>query len=301
METPDARDRSFSPQAFLKGSNTTLNRLGFGAMQLAGPRVWGPPDDRDAAIGVLRQAVSLGVTHIDTSDYYGPHVVNELIREALHPYPEHLTIVTKVGARRSADKRWPAALSRDDLVGAVTDNLRNLRLDALDVVNLRVGTPQGPQQASIAEPFDVLARLQKQGLIRHLGLSNVTQEQVAECQAIAQVVCVQNRYNVACRQDDALVDSLASQGIPYVPYNPLGGINPIQSSTLNSLAQALDASPMQLALAWLLHRSPNILPIPGTSSIAHLKENMAAGRLRLSGSVMVELDRIGIDGLGASA
>jgi aryl-alcohol dehydrogenase-like predicted oxidoreductase len=261
-------------------------------MQLAGPRVWGPPRDRAAALEVLRQAVARGVNHIDTSDYYGPHVVNELIREALHPYPDSLTIVTKVGARRAEDKSWPAALSRSELTGAVDDNLRHLGLETLDVVNLRVGSPRGVDKASIAEPFQVLVELQQQGLIRHLGLSNVTPEQVAECQAIAPVVCVQNLYNFANRQDEALIDSLAAQGIAYVPFCPLMGIAPEQAAKLSQISAGTGATPTQLVLAWMLRRSPNILLIPGTSSVGHLVENLDAGKLPLPASVWAQMDAL---------
>jgi aryl-alcohol dehydrogenase-like predicted oxidoreductase len=270
----------------------TVTRMGYGAMQLAGPHVFGPPADRDAAVAVLREAIELGITHIDTSDYYGPHVTNQIIKEALHPYPEELHIVTKVGALRDAEGGWPQALAPEQLRQAVYDNLNNLGLDVLDVVNLRVGDIDGPTPGSITEPFTVLAQLQQEGLIKHLGVSNVTAEQVAEAQAIAQVVCVQNFYNVAHRVDDDLVDSLAVQGIAYVPYFPLGGFSPLQSDTLESVATRLEATPMAVALAWLLQRSPNILLIPGTSSVAHLRENVTGAALTLSEDDLTELNGI---------
>jgi pyridoxine 4-dehydrogenase len=271
----------------------TLTRMGYGAMQLAGPGVWGPPRDREQAIAVLREAVERGVTHIDTSDFYGPHTVNEVIREALHPYPDTLRIVTKVGARRAPDRSWPAALSPSELTAAVHDNLRNLGVDVLDVVNLRVGAAEGPTSGSIAEPFTVLADLRQQGLIRHLGVSGVNAEQLTEVQSIAPVVCVQNLYNLANRQDDKLVDRCAEEGIAYVPFFPLGGFTPLQSGVLDSVAARLDASPLQVALAWLLRRSPTILLIPGTSSVAHLRENIAAAALELPADAITELDAIG--------
>ena len=271
-----------------------VNRMGYGAMQLAGPGVFGPPKDRDAALAVLREAIASGVDHIDTSDFYGPHVTNQIIREALHPYPDDLTIVTKVGAVRGADASWLPAFSAAELTQGVHDNLRNLGVEALDVVNLRVmGQIHGPSEGTIAEPFAVLADLQRQGLIRHLGLSNVTSTQLAEAQGIAPVVCVQNQYNLVHREDDALVDELAAQGIAYVPFFPLGGFSPLQSSALSDVAARLGATPMQVALAWLLQRSPNILLIPGTSSTGHLHENLAAAELALSDEVIAELDRIG--------
>ncbi len=270
-----------------------VKRLGYGAMQLAGPGVFGPPRDRDAAIAVLRAAVASGVNHIDTSDYYGPHVVNQLIRDALHPYPEALQLVTKVGAVRGADASWIPALEPADLIAGVHDNLRNLDIEALDVVNLRVGGLEGPAEGAIGRQFEVLADLQRQGLIRHLGLSNVTSAQLAEARAIAPVVCIQNHYNLVHRADDPMVDELAALGIAYVPFFPLGGFSPIQSATVSDVAARLDATPMQVALAWLLQRSPNILLIPGTSSVAHLGENLAAAELVLSGDVLAELDGIG--------
>jgi aryl-alcohol dehydrogenase-like predicted oxidoreductase len=271
-----------------------VNRLGYGAMQLAGPGAFGPPKDREAALAVLRKAVASGVNHIDTSDFYGPHVTNQLIREALHPYPEELVIVTKVGAARGENASWLPAMAHADLVRAVHDNLRNLGLEMLEIVNLRImGRIHEPSEGSIEEPFTALAELQRQGLIRHLGLSNVTATQIAEARGIAEVVCVQNLYNLAHRADDALVGELADLGIGYVPFFPLGGFTPLQSSTLSEVAAELGATPMQVALAWLLHRSPNILLIPGTSSVAHLHENLAAAELKLPGEVLVRLDAIG--------
>ena len=282
-----------NPTSFRLGDRT-VNRMGYGAMQLAGPGVFGPPKDRDAALAVLRAAIASGIDHIDTSDFYGPHVTNQIIREALHPYPEGLTIVTKVGAVRGADASWLPAFSAAELTQAVHDNLRNLGLETLDVVNLRVmGQIHGPSEGPIADQVAVLADLQRQGLIRHLGLSNVTSAQVAEAQAIAPIVCVQNQYNLVHREDDALVDELAAQGIAYVPFFPLGGFSPLQSSALSDVAARLGATPMQVALAWLLRRSPNILLIPGTSSTGHLRENLAAADLVLSDDVVAELDRIG--------
>ncbi|MDB5765913.1 MAG: ydbC, partial [Collimonas fungivorans] len=260
----------------------TVKRLGYGAMQLAGPGVFGPPKDRGAALAVLREAVARGVNHIDTSDFYGPHITNQLIREALHPYRDDLAIVTKISARRGDDGSWIPAMSREELTQAVHDNLRNLGLDVLDVVNLRsmLGI-HGPVEGSIEEPLTVVAELQRQGLVRHIGLSNVTPAQIAEGRKICEIVCVQNHYNVAHRDDDALIDALARDGIAYVPYFPLGGFSPLQSSTLSDVAVRLDATPMQVALAWLLRRSPNILLIPGTSSVAHLHENLATAELTL--------------------
>jgi len=277
----------------LQGTSMTLNRMGYGAMQLAGPQVWGPPRDMDGAIAVLREAVASGVDHVDTSDFYGPHVTNRIIKQALHPYPNGLVIVTKVGARRGEDKSWIHALSSQELIDAVHDNLRNLGLDRLDVVNLRVGGVMGPSEGSIAGPLTVLAELKRQGLIRHLGLSNVTPGQLAEAQKITEIVCIQNLYNVAHRDDDGFIDDLARQGIAYVPFFPLGGFSPLQSSALDKAAASLQATPMQVALAWLLQRSPNILLIPGTSSIKHLRENLAAATLQLSAEVIAELDSIG--------
>ena len=275
------------------GASLTVRRIGYGAMQLAGPGVFGPPKDPEVAIAVLREAVAAGVNHIDTSDYYGPHVTNQIIRQALHPYPSELVIVTKLGARRPADKSWQPANSPQDLTAGVHDNLRNLGLDALDIVNYRaMGSVHGPEEGSIAEPVTVLADLKRKRLIRHIGLSNVTAAQLAEAQAITEIVCVQNNYNLAHRHDDALIDDLARQGIAYVPFFPLGGFTPLQSSTLSDVAGRLGATPMQVALAWLLHRSPNILLIPGTSSLAHLRENLAAGQLTLSPPILKELDGI---------
>lgn len=271
----------------------TVNRMGYGAMQLAGPGVFGPPKDRDEAIAVLREAIALGVDHIDTSNFYGPHVTNRLIKEALYPYPDDLLIVTKVGAVRGEDASWIPAQEPDDLKRAVHDNLDNLGLDALDVVNLRItGSGHGPTEGSIAKRFETLVDLQREGLIRHIGLSTVTPAQVEEAQGIGEIACVQNQYNIAHRDDDTLIDSLAAQGIPYVPYFPLGGFTPIQSSGLSEIAAEMQATPMQVALAWLLHRSPNILLIPGTSSREHLRENMRAAELSLSPSVIERLDAL---------
>lgn len=269
-----------------------VSRMGYGAMQLAGPGVFGPPSDRDGAIAVLRTAIELGITHLDTSDFYGPHVTNQIIREALHPYPAELCIVTKVGAMRDPQGGWPPALAPEQLRQGIADNLENLGLDALEVVNLRVGGFDSPEPGSLAEPFSVLARLQQDGLIRHLGVSNVTAEQVAEAQSIAPVVCVQNHYNLARRGDDGLIDSLAAQGIAYVPFFPLGGFTPLQSDTLHAVATRLGATPPDVALAWLLQRSPNILLIPGTSSASHLRDNVAAARLSLPEDALAELDDI---------
>jgi pyridoxine 4-dehydrogenase len=272
----------------------TVNRVGYGAMQLAGPGVFGPPEDRDAALAVLREAVASGVNHIDTSDFYGPHVTNQVIREALHPYRDDLVIVTKVGAVRGEDASWNPAIAPADLARAVHDNLRNLGVEVLDVVNLRImGSSHGPSEGSIEEPFTALAELQKQGVIRHLGLSNVTSAQIAQARGIAEVVCVQNLYNLVHRTDDALIDELAEMGIAYVPFFPLGGFTPLQSSTLSEVAAELGATPMQVALAWLLHRAPNVLLIPGTSSLDHLRENLGAAELKLSDEVLARLDVIG--------
>lgn len=284
---PNLGGRFTFPQTSL-----TVNRMGYGAMQLAGPHVFGPPRDPDTAIAVLREVVASGVDHIDTSDFYGPHVTNQLIRQALHPYPDNLVIVTKVGARRGADASWIPALSRQEIIDAVHDNLRNLALDALDIVNLRVGGFQEPNDASIEAPLTVLAELQQQGLIRHLGISNVSPAQFAEAQPIAQIVCIQNFYNVANRRDDSFIDSLAAQGIAYVPFFPLGGFTPLQSTVLNDTAAALHATPMQIALAWLLHRAPDILLIPGTSSLEHLRENLAGATLQLPPETIAQLDAI---------
>ena len=274
------------------GTSFTVNRMGYGAMQLAGPQVWGPPKDMDAAIAVLREAVEAGVDHIDTSDFYGPHVTNQIIKQALHPYPDGLVIVTKVGARRGDDKSWIHDFSRQSLVDAVHDNLRNLGLDALDIVNLRMGGQMAPTGESIVEPLQVLAELKQQGLIRHLGLSNVSPKQFAESKGISEIVCVQNMYNVANRADDAFLDDLSKQGIAYVPFFPLGGFTPLQSSKLNDAAEALRSTPMQVAQAWLLQRAPNMLLIPGTSSVAHLRENLKAASLVLPPETIAELDSI---------
>ena len=277
----------------LPGTSLSLKRMGYGAMQLAGPQVWGPPRDIDAAIAVLREAVAAGVNHIDTSDFYGPHVTNQIIKQALHPYPDGLVIVTKVGARRPEDKSWVHALSRQELIDGVHENLRNLGLDTLDIVNLRVGGVMGPSEGSIEEPLSVLAELKRQGLLRHLGLSNVSPDQLAEAQAITEIVCVQNLYNVAHRHDDGFIDELARRNIAYVPFFPLGGFTPLQSSALDAAAAAVQATPMQIALAWLLQRSPNILLIPGTSSVEHLRENLRSATLQLPSEMIAALDSIG--------
>jgi len=273
----------------------TVKRLGYGAMQLAGPGVFGPPKDHDGALAVLREAVAQGVDHIDTSDFYGPHVTNRLIREALHPYTDSLTIVTKIGARRDDTGAWLPAFSPSELERAVHDNLTNLGLETLDVVNLRVmmGEAHGPAEGSIAETLSVVVDLQRQGLIRNIGLSNVTAKQVEEGRSMTEIVCVQNLYNLAHREDDALIDSLNDAGIAYVPFFPLGGFSPLQSDALSAVAAGLGATPMQVALAWLLKRSPNILLIPGTSSVGHLRENLAAGDLVLDAAAMTALDAIG--------
>ncbi|QET00764.1 aldo/keto reductase family oxidoreductase [Cupriavidus pauculus] len=271
--------------------NRRVNRLGYGAMQLAGPGVFGPPRDGNAALAVLREAIALGVNHIDTSDFYGPHITNQIIRQALHPYRADLTIVTKVGAKRGADASWLPAMSKEDLSQAVHDNLRNLGVDVLDVVNLRsMFSVHGPAEGSLEEPLTVLAELQQRGLIRHIGLSNVTPTQIGEGQRICQIVCVQNQYNLAHRADDALIDALAREGIAYVPFFPLGGFSPLQSATLSEVATRLQATPMQVALAWLLRRSPNILLIPGTSSVLHLRENLASAELVLPDDAIAALD-----------
>jgi pyridoxine 4-dehydrogenase len=281
------------PGGTYRVADLELTRVGYGAMQLAGPGVFGPPKDRDAAIAVLRTAVSLGVNHIDTADFYGPYVTNEIIREALAPYPDDLRIVTKVGARRDEHGGWPHARTPAELRAQVHDNLRHLGLDVLDVVNLRVGGVEAPEPGSIAEQFEALAELRRNGLIRHLGLSTVTADQLAEAQSFAPVVCVQNLYNIARRGDDALVDLTARQGIAFVPYFPLGGFSPLQSDALNAIAGRLGATPMSVALAWLLWRSPNILLIPGTSSVDHLRENVAGAGLELPQDALAELDAIG--------
>jgi aryl-alcohol dehydrogenase-like predicted oxidoreductase len=277
----------------LPGTSMTLNRMGYGAMQLAGPGVWGPPRDVNAAIAVLREAVDAGVNHIDTSDYYGPHVTNQIIRQALHPYLDGLVIVTKLGARRGADKSWIPAHAREELIHGVHANLRNLGLQRLDVVNLRVGGMLEPSEGSIEEPLTALAELKRQELIRHIGLSNITPTQFREAQKITEIVCVQNFYNVAHRNDDAFIDDLAGQGVAYVPFFPLGGFTPLQSTALDSSAASLHATPMQLALAWLLQRSPNILLIPGTSSVVHLRENLKAAMLQIPADLLADLDTIG--------
>jgi pyridoxine 4-dehydrogenase len=281
------------PIGTYKLGHRSVKRLGYGAMQLAGPGVFGPPKDKGAALAVLRDAITNGVNHIDTSDFYGPHITNQIIREALHPYVDDLAIVTKVSARRGADGSWIPAMSREELTQAVHDNLRNLGLEVLDVVNLRsMFDVHGPAEGSLEAPLTVLAELQQQGLIRHIGLSNVTSTQVAQGRTICDIVCVQNQYNLAHRGDDALIDELADLGIAYVPFFPLGGFTPLQSSGLSSVAQQLSATPMQVALAWLLQRSPNILLIPGTSSVVHLRENLAAGQLILSAEALKQLEAI---------
>ena len=285
----------------LPNTSLSLYRMGYGAMQLAGPGVWGLPRDVDGAITVLREVVASGVNHIDTSDYYGPHVTNQLIKQALHPYPDDIVIVTKVGTRRGEDKSWRHALSRQELIDAVHDNLRNLGLDRLDVVNLRVGGITEPSEGSIEEPLTVLSELKRQALIRHIGLSNVTPGQLAEAQRITEIVCVQNFYNVAQRNDDDFINDLAKQGIAYVPFFPLGGFSPLQSSVLDAAAASLQATPMQIALAWLLRRSPNILLIPGTSSFAHLRENLAAATMELPLDAITQLDGIAGGGSGHPA
>ena len=275
------------------GTESTVNRIGYGAMQLAGPGVFGPPKDPDTAVAVLREAVASGVNHIDTSDYYGPHFTNQVIRQALHPYPAGLVIVTKIGARRPADGSWVPAISAGEMTSAVHDNLRNLGIDALDIVNYRVmGSGHGTGEGSIEKELSVLADLKGQGLIRSLGISNATAAQVAEARTITDIVCVQNNYNLAHRHDDALIDDLGRKGIAYVPFFPLGGFSPLQSSILTSVAARLGVTPMQVALAWLLHRAPNILLIPGTSSLGHLRENLAAGALLLDADTLSELDGI---------
>ena len=286
------RQRKLGGTFTLPGTVFSLHRMGYGAMQLSGPEVFGPPRDVDAAIAVLREASAVGVNHIDTSDYYGPHVTNQIIKKALHPYPAGLVIVTKLGARRGADKSWIPALSPKELTEGAHDNLRNLGVDQLDVVNLRVGAVLEPSEGSIEEPLTVLAELRSQGLIRHIGLSNVTPRQLQEAQRITEIVCVQNFYNVAQRSDDAFIDALAQQGIAYVPFFPLGGFTPLQSSVLDRVAGTLQATPMQVALAWLLQRSPNILLIPGTSSISHLRENLGAAALGLPSATIAELNAI---------
>jgi pyridoxine 4-dehydrogenase len=276
----------------LAGTSISVNRMGYGAMQLAGPGVWGPPRDVDQAIAVLREAVSTGIDHIDTSDFYGPHVTNQIIRQALYPYPQGLTIVSKIGARRLPDKSWVPALSPTEIVSGVHDNLRNLGIEVIDVVNLRVGGMLQPTEGSIEEPLAVLIDLKRQGLIRHIGLSNVSPAQIAQAQAMTQIICIQNHYNLAHREDDALVATLAGEGIAYVPYFPLGGFTPLQSSELSAAAESLGATPMQVALAWLLQWSPNILLIPGTSSLDHLRENVKAASIKLPAETVADLNSI---------
>jgi pyridoxine 4-dehydrogenase len=291
-------DTTLNKRFTFPGTSLTVQRIGYGAMQLAGPGVWGPPKDPEGAVAILREAVAAGVNHIDTSDFYGPHVTNQIIRQTLHPYPAGLVIVTKLGARRPPDKSWQPAISPEDLIAGVQDNLRNLGLDALDIVNYRaMGSIHGPKEGSIAEEVTVLADLRRKGLIRYIGLSNVTAIQVAEAQTITDVVCVQNNYNLAHRHDDAFIDDLARQGIAYVPFFPLGGFTPLQSSTLSAVAGRLRVTPMQVALAWLLQRSPNILLIPGTSSVTHLRENLAAGQLTLTPDALAELNGIAAEAI----
>jgi pyridoxine 4-dehydrogenase len=287
--SPDALGGSFT----FPGSSTSVARMGYGAMQLAGPHVWGPPKDAQACRAVLRVALQLGIDHIDTSDFYGPYVTNQLIREALHPYPRDLVIVTKVGYLRGADSSWNPALSTEELTGAIHSNLRNLGLDSLDVVNLRAGGAQGPTEASLEKPLAVLRQLQEQGLIRHIGLSNISRQQFKQARSLANIVCVQNLYNLAKRDDDDFIDELAALGIAYVPFFPLGGFTPLQSSALSEVATAVHATPMQVALAWLLRRSANILLIPGTSSVAHLRENLKAATLQLPPELLDKLNAIG--------
>jgi pyridoxine 4-dehydrogenase len=277
---------------FTIAGGLSVERMGYGAMQLAGPKVFGPPRDREAAVAVLREAVALGIDHIDTSDFYGPHVTNQIIKQALHPYPDGLCIVTKVGAMRDAEGGWPHARSPEQLRQAVHDNLKNLGVEALDVVNLRLGGIDRPEPGSLAEPFGALVQMQREGLIKHLGVSTVSAEQIAEAQSIAPIVCVQNLYNIANRSDDALIDSLAAQGIAYVPYFPLGGFTPLQSATLDAVAARLGSTPMAVALAWLLQRSANILLIPGTSSVAHLHENVSGATLELPEDELQALNAI---------
>jgi aryl-alcohol dehydrogenase-like predicted oxidoreductase len=289
----NAQAKSLGGRFTFPGTSLQVNRLGYGAMQLSGPGIYGPPRDVDGAIALLREAVASGVDHIDTSDFYGPHVTNETIRRALHPYPKNLVIVTKVGARRPADKSWQKAIAPEELTSAIHDNLRNLGLEAIEIVNYRhMGSGHGPAEGSIAEQVSTLAGLKKKGLIRHIGVSNVTPTQIAEAQTITDVVCVQNLYNLAQREDDALIDDLAKKGIAYVPYFPLGGFTPLQSSVLSDVATELEATPMQVALAWLLHRSPNVLLIPGTSSVGHLRENLKSATLQLSPKTVERLNAI---------
>lgn len=279
----------------LPGTSLTLKRIGYGSMQLPGPHVWGPPRDKDAALAVLREAIALGANHIDTAEFYGPHVSNQLICEALAPYPSDLTIVTKVGFERGEDGSWVVDRSPEGLARQVRENLSSLGLESLDVVNLRLGNAQGPNEDSLAEPLGALVELQRQGLVRHIGLSSISPAQFSEAQGIANIVCVQNQYNLAHRGDDALIDALAAQGVAYVPFFPLGGFSPLQSSTLDEVARQVGATPMQTALAWLLHRSPNILLIPGTSSVKHLEQNLASASLRLPADVLALLDGLAGD------
>lgn len=276
------------------GTNFTVHRIGYGTMQLAGPHVFGPPHDRSEAIAVLREAIDSGVNHIDTSDFYGPHVTNQLIKEALYPYPKDLTLVTKVGARRGDDGSWILDRSRENLVESIHDNLRNLGIETLDIVNLRMGGLSAPEPGSIAEPLKVLIELKQQGFIRHIGLSTVTPEQLAEAQTLTEVVCIQNFYNLANRGDDAFIDDVAKRGIAYVPYFPLGGFSPLQSSVMDTVAASLSVTPMQVAQAWLLHRSPNILLIAGTSRRTHLRENLSVAKLQLGPEVIAQLDSVGV-------
>jgi pyridoxine 4-dehydrogenase len=288
----NTRATSLGGRYTFTGTSLSVNRLGYGAMQLAGPEVFGPPRDVDAAVAVLREAVASGVDHIDTSDIYGPHVTNQLIKKALHPYPAGLVLVTKIGFRRGEDRSWHPAYTASDLTSSVHDNLKNLGLDALDIVNLRCGSAMGPNDDKIAERLGVLIDLKRQGLVRHIGLSNVTPAQYEEARAMTEVVCVQNLYNLAHRGDDALIARLAKEAVAYVPFFPLGGFSPLQSAALDEVAAAAEATPMQVALAWLLQRSPNLLLIPGTSSVAHLRENLAAGRLSLPAKMIEKLDGI---------
>jgi pyridoxine 4-dehydrogenase len=285
-------NNNLAGQFTFKGTSLAVNRIGYGAIQLTGPMAWGDPPDRAEALAVVKEVLSLGINHIDTSDFYGPHTANRIIREAIHPYPENLVIVTKVGTRRGADKSWPKALSAEELTSAVNDNLRNLGVEALDIVNLRVGQAQGTDESSISEPLKVLVGLKKKGLIRNIGLSNISHSQFKEAESITDIVCVQNQYNLVYRKDEALIDELAVKGIAFVPFFPMGGFRPIRSDALERLASQLNTTSKQVALAWLLQRSPNILLIPGTSSVAHLRENAQAGTLKLTGGIVSELDRI---------
>lgn len=283
------------------GTSMTVNRVGYGAMQLAGPGVFGPPKDEAEAIAVLREAVESGVNHIDTSDYYGPHITNQIIKKALHPYPDDLTIVTKIGAQRGDDASWILTRDRESIISGIHDNLRNLGLEAMDVVNLRLGSHLGLAEEPVEEPLSVLIELKEQGLIKHIGMSTITPTQYAAGRAMTEIVCVQNMYNIANRGDDQFIEQLAADGVAYVPYFPLGGFSPLQSSKLNDIAASIGATPMQVALAWLLHRSPNILLIPGTSSRAHLRENLAAAQINLSAEMIAELDSIGSEPRSSTA